>query len=58
MKNYVKERLVDQDRDEVKAKQKKDLVKTKRSISPLDITCNILEDSKGYVRCNEQYVRR
>ena len=33
MKNYVKERVADQDRDEVKAKQKKDLIKTKMNIS-------------------------
>ena len=32
-KNYVKEEVVDPDRDEVKEKQKKDLVKTKMSIS-------------------------
>ena len=32
MKNYVKEEAVDPDRDEVKAKQNKDLVKTKMSI--------------------------
>ena len=33
MKNYVKEEVADLDRDEVKAKQKKDLVKTNMSIS-------------------------
>ena len=33
MKNYAKERAADPDIDEVKAKQKKDLVKTKMSIS-------------------------
>ena len=32
MENYVKEEVVDLDKDEVKAKKKKDLVKTKMSI--------------------------
>ena len=32
MKNYVKEDVADPGRDEVEAKQKKDLVKTKMSI--------------------------
>ena len=33
MKNYVKEEAADPDEDEVEANQKKDLVKTKMSIS-------------------------
>ena len=33
MENYVKEEVADPDGDKVEAKQKKDLVKTKMSIS-------------------------
>ena len=33
MENYVKEEVVDPEGDEIKAKHKKDLVKTKMSIS-------------------------
>ena len=43
MKNYVKEEATDLDEE---------------FLPPLDITSIILEDSQGYVRCNEQYERR
>ena len=39
MKNYVKEEATDPDVDEVEAKKKKDLVKTKMSIS-VSIGCH------------------
>ena len=46
MKNYVKEEAADLDGYEVEAKKKKDLVKQRWVfLSPLDLTCIILEDS-------------
>ena len=59
MENYVKEEVADPEGDEDKAKHKKDLVKAKRiKLSPLDLTCIILEDSQGYVWCNGHLVQR
>ena len=40
MENYIKEKVVDPDGDEFEAKQKKDLVKTKMSVS-VSIGCHI-----------------
>ena len=58
MENYVKEEAANPKGDEVKAKENKDLVKTKMSVFVSIITCIILEDSQGYVRCNEHLIRR
>ena len=55
LENYVKEEGTDPKGDEDNSKHKKDLVKSKRSIlSPMDLTCIIIEYSQGYVRFNDQ----